>query len=238
MLQSTEGIITRTVKYGESSMILDLLTSENGIQSFIIGGIRKKGGKNRTPLIQVLNIVRVEAYIKGADKLSRIKEISYSYIYQTLPFDVLKASIATFLIEVCRKAAKASDDFPRLYHFIVKGLIHLDQTPRDFHHFHIRFLLKMAKILGFEMTNNYGPATPIFDLRDGTFIGSRVDHRLHLDEEVSQAMHRYLKDEDFEDIPRQLRQHIVDAIVDFYDYHLEEFGTLKSLEVLKALYGN
>lgn len=236
MLQSVEGIVTRTVKYGESSLIFDLLTSDEGIKSFIVGGVRRKGKQNRAALIRVLNIVSLQAYSKDPDKLSRVKEISYSYIYESLPFDVVKASIATFIIEICRKAAKVSDDYPRLYHFIVKGLIHLDKTTEGLPHFHVLFLLNLSRLLGFEITNNYREEQPFFDLREGSFTHKRSDHRHYLDAGTSQALHQYLAGENYTAISRQFRLSVLLGIVDFYTYHIEEFGTLKSLDVLRALY--
>lgn len=236
MLKTVEGIITRTVKYGESSLILDLLTSENGLQSFIISGVRSKGKKNKSGLVRVLNLVKVEAYFKNNDKLSRIKEISYSHIYRSIPFDVVKASIATFLIEVCRKSLKASDDSRSVYNFIVKGLIHLDNLESSVAHFHIIFLIGLAKYLGFEISNNYDQDNIYFDLKYGSFKATREDHRLSLDVAPSRCLNAYLLQVNFESTPRLMRQELLINIVDYYRYHIEDFGELKSLDILMSLY--
>lgn len=236
MLKTVEGIITRTVKYGESSVILDLLTLEDGVQSFIISGVRSKGKKNKASLVRVLNLVKVEAYFKNNDKLSRIKEISYSYIYKSIPFDVVKASIATFLIEVCRKSLKASDDSRSVYNYIMKGLIHLDNLENDIAHFHLIFLIGLAKFLGFEISDNYDQRHIYFDLKYGSFKPERIDHRFSLDIESSKFLHAYLKQENYETTPRQIRQELLINLVDFYKFHIEDFGELKSLEILMTLY--
>ncbi len=238
MLKSEEGIITRTVKYGESSVILDILTSTQGIKSYIISGVRGKGSKNKSSMIRVLNLVKFEAYSRDDDKLSRIKEISYSYVYTSIPFDVIKASIATFLIEICRKAVGTGDDYEKVYNFIIKGLIHLDKTNEAIAHFHILFLINLAKHLGFEITDNYQIETPYFHLKEGSFQIDRIEHRLTLDEELSKYLHYYLSQSGYREIPRAARQAILLRVVDYYRYHIEDFGELKSLEVLMTLYEN
>lgn len=236
MLQSIEGIIIRTTKYGETSLILDIFTQEEGIKSFIIGGVRTKSKKNKVSLVKVLNIVKVEAYLKDSDKLSRIKEISYAYIYQSIPFNVAKASIATLLIEVCKKAVKASDDYAAVYNYIVKGLIHLDNIQEGIAHFHIRFLIGLTDHLGFSMNNNFQKEQPYFNLQDGSFHESRIDHRYYADAEASEYLSNYLRKHNFETTPRQYRRVILLHIIDYYRYHIEDFGTLNSLPVLMSLY--
>ena len=237
MLQTIEGVITRTLKYGESSVILDILTPSHGIKSYIIGGVRKKGKQNRSAIVSVLNLVKVEAYVKDNDKLSRIKEISYSHIYRSIPFDVVKSSLATLLVEVCRKAAKQSDDAEGIYNYIVKGLIHLDNTNAGLAHFHIQFLIGLAKHLGFEINNNYvAEEQCFFDLRYGSFKTARIEHRVSLDEQNSKHLHSYLSDDDQLDIPKQSRKAILLCLIDYYQYHIEGFGVLNSLDIILSLY--
>ena len=239
MLQTIEGVITRTIKYGESSVILDILSPSHGIKSYIVGGVRKKGKQNKSAIVSVLNLVKVEAYVKDSDKLSRIKEISYSHIYRSIPFDVVKSSLATLLVEICRKAAKQSDDSEGIYNYIVKGLIHLDNTSVGLAHFHIKFLIGLAKHLGFEINDNYDAEGPCyFDLRDGAFKTARIEHRLSLDEQNSQYLHKYLSEDEQLDIPKQARKTILLCLIDYYQYHIEGFGVLNSLDIILSLYGN
>jgi DNA repair protein RecO len=237
-LLKIEGIITRTVKYGESSMILDLLTASGGIQSFIVGGVRTKGKKNRSAIVRVLNIVNVEAYVSNPDKISRIKEISYAHIYQSIPFDVAKGSIATFLIEVCRKVIPLSDDSNGVYHYIVKGLIYLDQVDVSMVHFHINFLIKLTQFIGIGIQANYSSQQAYFDIREGSFKSELIDHRYSLDQYDSSILYRYLSEENPEGTVRADRMMLLSRLIDYYKYHVESFGELKSYSILQQLYAD
>jgi len=236
MLETVEGVITRIVKYGESSLILDLLCPDDGIRSYIVGGIRKKGKRDKSALVRPVNLVKAEVYSKDGGKLSRVKEISYNYIYKDIPFDVAKSTIALFLVEVCRKAVKASDDAKGIYNYIVKGLIHLDNLTVGLVHFHITFLIGLAKHLGFEMQSRSSSEAPYFDLRVGSFVEERTDHRLVCDEELSDHLHLYLSGGEQPAVDRKGRKRVIQSLVDYYSYHIDGFGELKSLDVLMSLY--
>jgi DNA repair protein RecO (recombination protein O) len=42
MTHKTKGIVIRTVKYGETSLIATVFTSLFGVQTYLINGVRKK----------------------------------------------------------------------------------------------------------------------------------------------------------------------------------------------------
>ena len=236
MLKTSEGIIVRTIKYGETSLILDIFSSDQGIRSYIIGGVRTNRGKSKASLVRVLNLVRFVAYDKGNDKLNRIKEIEYNYVYRSIPFDVVKGSVATFLIEICRKAIKASDAYQDIYHYIVKGLIHLDNIDKGLAHFHINFLIGLAEKLGFQLNNNYDSEHTQFDLSEGAFISNVSDHRYTLEEDLSGYLHSYLSRDANLQVPKQARLTLLKHIVKYYKYHINDFGELKSFPIILSLY--
>ena len=236
MLKNIEGIITRKLKYGETSMIIDLLTAEFGLRSFIVGGVRKKSVRSSSSVYQILNIVKAVVYDKDNDKLSRIKELSYGYVYKSIPFDVVKSSLATFILEVCRRAAQVSDDYPTVYNFIVKALVHLDNSEGSLAHFHIHFMINLAEILGFKLEDNYSSDRPYFDLSDGCFVSQSSNHRHLLSREDSLLLSHYLNSNGNPGSVKRNRQNLVQGLVQYYQYHVEGFGTLKSLDVLTTLF--
>ncbi|MFT6807174.1 MAG: DNA repair protein RecO (recombination protein O) [Saprospiraceae bacterium] len=236
MLKTSEGIIVRTIKYGETSLILDIFSSDQGIRSYIVGGVRTNRGKSKVALVRVLNLVRFVAYDKGNDTLNRIKEIEYNYVYKAIPFDVVKGSLATFLIEICRKAIKASDAYEDIYNYIVKGMIHLDNIDQGLAHFHINFLIGLAEKLGFQLDNNYNLDRAYFNLSEGTFIRSITDHRFTLDKDLSLYLHAYLSKNTNPQVPKHARLELLKNLMKYYKYHISDFGELKSLPIILSLY--
>lgn len=238
MVKTEEGIIFRNLKYGESSVILDLFTPTLGIKSFIVSGIRTRSGKNRSSMVQILNIVQFVYYQKAQrESLWRINEISFNHIYKNIPFDVLRSSVAVFLLEICRKSLRQSDDNKLLYEFLKSQLVQLDKDQVEIKHFHIRFLIQLSQLLGFGISNNYSSDACYFNLGDGSFHRFKGDERYFIDEEASLFMHYYLKNQPDIEIPKNYRKIILSCMVDYYRFHIHEFGQIKSLEVLYSLFG-
>ena len=76
MLIKTRGIILRTLKYGETSLIMDIYTENYGLNSYIVGGVRNKKSTTKSGSLQIMSLVEIVAYHKSAKSLYRIKEIS------------------------------------------------------------------------------------------------------------------------------------------------------------------
>ena len=236
MLKHHEGIIFRTVKYGESSLILDIFTSEDGMASYIIGGVRSKKAKTKASMLQVTNLVSFVAYHKSNDQLRRIKEISYAYVYQSLPFQVIKSSIAIFLIEVSRNAVKMTDEHREAYRFMKEQLVTIDKSTDTLTHFPIAFLIEYAAISGVEINNNCSPQRPFFNIKRGVFTATQTEHRYSLDKDASRFLSHYLSREIPTGITKTGRKNIMDKLLDFYVYHIEGFGKIRSLDVLETVF--
>ena len=74
MVIKTRGIVLRTVKYSETSVIVDIFTEHFGLRSYIISGVRTSKSKVAAGLLQVMSLVEIVAYEK-AEKLNRLTEI-------------------------------------------------------------------------------------------------------------------------------------------------------------------
>ncbi|MBL0101072.1 MAG: recombination protein O N-terminal domain-containing protein [Saprospiraceae bacterium] len=105
-LYSSSGIIFRTIKYSETSIICDIYTREKGMKSFIVSGVRTARSGSKAAIYRHLNIVNIIAYEQESDKLARIKEISLQYHYKLINTDVILSSMAIFMLEVCRNAIR------------------------------------------------------------------------------------------------------------------------------------
>ncbi len=98
MLDKTEGIVLKTTRYSESSVIATIFTKKHGVLSFMLQGIRSSKNKQKGNILQPLNMLNLEIYLKEQRNLNRIKEYTTSYIYKicsrilpnkALPFFVL-----------------------------------------------------------------------------------------------------------------------------------------------------
>ena len=106
MLIKTKGIVLRNLKYGESSLILDIYTEDFGLNSYIVSGVRNKNSKSKSGGLQLMSLVEIVAYHKNKKALYRIKEFNFAHIYKRIPFEILRSSVGTFMIEILKNTLK------------------------------------------------------------------------------------------------------------------------------------
>src|ERR1043165_1144267 len=109
MIQKTKSIVLRSVKYGETSLVVTMFTELFGLQSYMVNGIRmasKKSGGGKAMFFQPAAILDLVAYHNEFNNLQRIREYKWDYLYQNVLSDVRKNSVALFMVELLSKCLK------------------------------------------------------------------------------------------------------------------------------------
>ena len=220
MLHKTRGIVFRFTKYGETSIIVNIFTELFGLQSYVVNGVRSKSAKNKIALYQPLTLLDMVVYHKENVNVLRIKEISCLHPYQTIQHDIRKSAIAMFLNEIVNKAVKEQSHAEEICSFMIDSFIALDEIAAP-ENFHLIFLLKLSRFLGF------GPQTND-EVLDGWL----------LDGEEEALLRKMLTANYDQDIPMDYlsRRHVLDALLRFYATHSENFGEIRSVQVLKEMF--
>lgn len=238
-IYTTEGIVLRSFKYKESSMIADIFTQDQGLRSYVVSGVRSKKSIGKANTFYPLNIVELTAYPAQEDKLARIKEINYAHIYQHLNLDVIPTAVGTFLVEICRKSIKEKEPNLELYSYLKQMFMVLDSGQANLKSFHIKFLLGLSSHLGFSPYDNYSQELPIFDLQEGLFVTDKLVKSRLLSRSVSHNIHRLLitpvQDLHQLEINSSERDHLLEGLLRFYTFHIPNFGEIKSLDVLRTI---
>jgi DNA repair protein RecO (recombination protein O) len=227
MLHKTRGIIINYIRYRETSIIAKIYTEKFGIQTYIENGVRSSKGKNRIALFQPLTLVDLVVYHDEKKEIHRIAEIKCQTIFRTLPYHILKSSIALFLDEILNKTLKEHQENTPLFDFIHHSMLILDEMDTHFENFHLIFLLKFSFFLGFSPQN----AHDIIDQFREFNIQMPFDenHQLQFNQLIAADYLTPLP------IPRGMRNHLLEIILIFYRLHVEEFGEIKSLQVLREV---
>jgi DNA repair protein RecO (recombination protein O) len=219
VLHKTKGVVFRFTKYGETSIIVNIFTELFGLQSYIVNGVRSSSKRSKIALYQPLTLLDLVVYHKENANILRIKEIKCYHPYQTVTSEIRKSAIAMFINEVLNKSVKEQSHAGEIHDFIASSLIVLDQHQKP-ENFHLLFLLGLSKHLGF------GP-----NLTEEVLGGNWMD-------EADERVLKQLLVTDYTSaisITYDQRQTLLTSLLRFYASHVDNFGEMKSLAVLREI---
>lgn len=219
MLHKTKGVVFRFTKYGETSIIVNIFTELFGLQSYIVNGVRSSSKRSKIALFQPLTLLELVVYHKENANILRIKEVKCYHPYQTVTSEIRKSAVAMFINEVLNKAVKEQSHAGEIHDFIASSLIMLDQQQKP-ENFHLLFLLGLSKHLGF------GP-----NLTEEVLGG-------HWMEESDEKVLKQLLVANYTSAPLityDQRQTLLTSLLRFYASHVDNFGEMKSLAVLREI---
>ncbi|MEZ4908993.1 MAG: DNA repair protein RecO [Saprospiraceae bacterium] len=240
MLIKSEGIILKSVKYSESSLILDIFTKEIGLSTYIISGIRNTKSKSTEANIQVGSILDLVLYDNENIKINRIKEVKTNLQYNKLIFEIKRFSVALFIIEVIGKSIKGREKNEQLYQLLKESLIYIDSTDQSLANFHLVTLCKISSLLGFGPENNLDKINIYFDLREGKFVDLLPHYSEYLNKNESEFFSQILSSELYNSheikLSKEIRNKILNDIIIYFEIHSGKIGRLKTLEVFQRIF--
>jgi len=243
MIHKTKGIVLRTVKYGETSVIVTMLTELFGLQSYLVNGVRILSGKKgpKAGLFQPAAILDLVIYHQETKNLQRLKEYNWNVLYQNIFSDVITHAVALFMIELLQKCLKQPEANAELFYFMEDALSRLDQSTEKMQaNFPLFFSIHLAGFFGLRIDDNYSEKRKFLDLREGFFTEEKPLHPHYLEEPlsgVSAHLIRIKQPAELADLPlnKDKRRLLLEAYEDFYSIHIPGFTRLKTLPVLRTI---
>ena len=192
-------------------------------------------------MLQPLHLLEMVVYHKNTGSVQRISELKNSPLLQTIPYDVIKSSIAIFLNEVLYKAVRQQSADENLFDFIFNAIEWLDNQDENPANFHLLFLVRLTRYLGFYPERFSASNSDYFDMKNGTFSRYKPDGLYYLSPPHTQNFGLLLQTR-FEDIGQlkfsnDERRYLLQKLLEYYALHIEGFGNIKSHEVLEEVLG-
>ena len=243
MLHDSKGIVLRTVKYGETSVIVLIFTEKFGIQSYLVNGVRtsSKKGSGKANLFQPAAILELVAYYNELKQLQRLREFKWGQLYNHIFSDVRKNAVALFMVELLTKCLKQPEANADLFHFAEDAFLHLDESNETVTaNFPLFFILHLAVFFGFRIHDDYSEYNSILDLEEGIFVHERPTHPHFLEDKQSLITSQLLKvmqPEELNDIllNHEFRRNLLHMYETYYALHIQDFGVMKTLPVLEEI---
>jgi DNA repair protein RecO (recombination protein O) len=238
-MKQSRAIVLHKINYSETSIILKIYTEEEGLLSFIVKGIRGKKGKLRLAQFQALNLLEIHYKQTGKSTLRFITDLKISEPFSDLLFDPIKRAIALFLAELIQNCIQEEEQNEELFLFLHQSIHWLDLSKDSCTHFHLSFMVKLTKYLGFAPMENDKNAI-CFDLQTGEFLTYIPLHKHKIEGEELKAW-KMLLDCTYENLntlhfPNKLKRSLVQALMNYYKLHLIHFKELNSQHILQQIF--
>ena len=240
----TKGIVLRSLKYGETSLIVSIYTELFGIQQYIVKGIRtasKKSSANAS-YFQGGALLDMQVQHQEIKNFQYIKEYQWAYLYRNLFNNVIKNSVLLYIIEMLQHCSKQPEANTEIFSLTEESLIMLDTANDAFTaNLSLYYSVKLAARLGFEIQGHYTTETPILDYQEGVFITEIPSHKYYMPASLSQPLSdlilSHVEDIGTVSLNRTIRNTILEHLQIFFRLHIPYYGKLNSPDILKQILG-
>ena len=240
MLERTIGIVLHQVKYNDESVIVNIYTLQHGNMGFLVKMPRQKRSNVRTLLLRPLNILELDFDFRPNLSLQRIRDMKLHVSYESLPYEPVKGTLALFLSEFLYHTLRNEMENPPLFKYLCNSLQWLDRSQKGLPNFHLVFLLRLTRFLGFWPNVLDYRKGRVFDMREAAMTDTLPLHSQYLNTEESSLL-PFLLRMDYATMhlfrfSRSQRAEVLDRLIDYYRMHIPEFPELKSLDVLRTVF--
>jgi DNA repair protein RecO (recombination protein O) len=162
-------------------------------------------------------------------------------LYNYILTDVKKNAVALFMVELLTKCLKQPESNADLFHFVEDSFLHLDESNDTVTaNFPLFFALHLPIFFGFRFTDNYSDKNPFLDLQEGRFVHDQPQHPHFLEGKqaaVTSQLLKIMQPEELEEIKlnHDFRRNLLYVYETYYSLHIQDFGTMKSLPVLREI---
>ncbi len=236
---TARGVVLGTIKYGDKGVVVQMLTSTHGRQSYMVQGLGSRRGHSKLALFQPLFALEFEGLESPRMQMHRLGEVHNGIVLQSTPFDIKKSTIALFMAEVLHRLVKESEANELLFDFVWGSIEALDAATESVANFHLWFLSHLCRLLGFSPGNEYMP-NAWFNIAEGLYTPQEPPREYRISQENALILRdmlecdvRYIAEIG---LNRHQRVEFLSALVRYYGYHLDTINSVQSIRILQEVF--
>ena len=235
MKSKAELIVLNHTKFGENSIVLHTLSAEYGRHGFLV----KVSPKTAMALFLPLNILQAEVTENPKSDLWFARNFVSVTPLNGIRSNIHKNTMTLFMSEVLYRVVKDQTNEDGLADWLKGQILTLDALESDFANFHLLFLLNLCSALGFD-PDTAGLA-PFVVGSSPACHPERPCHPEHSEGLNLKALDSLIKLPFAEALLLPLsgvdRNAIAESILKYIEFHTESTVNVRSLAVLREIYG-
>ncbi len=239
MSNQSKAIVLHSIKYGETSLIVNCFLYDIGVKSFIVKGVlNSKNTKFSKSYFLPLSIIDINYSVKKNKDIGYIADAKPAKIFTSVHTDIFKSSVIIFISELLNSVLKESPGSnKKLFEYLEYALIWFDKSTKQVN-FHLKILVDLTKFMGF-YPNIKENSHRFFDLNLGISVDVKPIGNYIEDLELKKF--KELLGTTFEDlnsikIDNLLRMKILGLMIDYYSLHLQMFKSPKSTNIFNEVF--
>lgn len=239
MVQTTRAVVLRTIRHGDKSTVLRAYTERFGLRSYMV----RTGTKSTSRVAALQPLSRVELVVpeSGEHEMRTVHDLRIDRPYTRLHEEPVRGVLILFAQEVFNRTLREESADAQLYAFVQEVLESID-TGADMAHQPLLLLVGLSRQLGFfpEMPEE---GEQLFDMREGHFFQGKAHHEFCMEAAQAALFAELIARIEAPDpgasplrASSEVRRRLLDDLLIYYRLHVEGFGELRSLEVLRAVF--
>lgn len=235
-MTTTSLIVLSKSNFSESSIVVQCFSRLYGKVGLLVTGVKKRKSKVKSALFEPLSILEVHANFDKKNGLIIPKDVKTVVPLLNIHSSMVKRSVAFFLSEMLHKSLFEALPDEEAFDFLHSGIEFLNYTQKKVSNFHIMFLLKFTRYLGFQPMITAGD---YLDLYDGVFSTQISSSSIYFTENHKVALHDFfgLKFDKMDEIILTVddRKFFLDFILQYYRAHIPGMTSIKSHHILEEI---
>lgn len=239
-IASDEGIVLNALRYGENSLIVKILTHNDGLRSCIVKQGKRKGGSPAGVLFQPLTHLDFQ-FVRGRgnNSLDTLREARLLLSPLNAAPGMMRSSMALFVADVLNQTIRHQEADVRLFDYLkrtVRQIVEADQSVLA--DIPLVFMIQLAGLLGFEPLPNFDADNPLFDLMEGRFT-QYATHGHYMPAEwaglFADVLHKCRGEVLALNLPAGSRRMLLEFMVEYFQLQVPGMGEIKSHRVLREV---
>lgn len=235
MFVSSKAFVLKKTQFDEKGVVLKLFTEKYGTQSFVMRNAFSAANRRLLPLFSPLSLVEIQFDDRKLNQMMYIKEVICYFHYRNIPYDIAKSSLLFFYCELLYRLLYESAADQKLYDFVERELMALDDAEQVRPDSHLRFMMQLSRILGFAPIDNYNEKECYFSIQHSSFINYRIDEEDTLPAETSLILHRLMNGDLEKPASKSTRNQLLNSLIRFFMLHNEQIRKMESVKVLAEI---
>ncbi len=229
-----KGILIHRFDYSETSLIVVLLTQNEGLKSFLFQGAKRK----KRIVFSPLALVEFTHYKRKESELGKLTDLQLLETNHEIIFSPIKSSIAFFIAELVQKTSKPGVADLHLFEFLWKEITWLAHT-QELGNYIFWFLGQFAYFNGIVPSVETKNPT-VLDIKNGGLQNLRPTHLDYFEGSDIHWFENCLLDSKEQflalQIPQIEKRMCIEKWLKYFDFHLHGMRELKSLEIIRSIH--